>query len=80
MTTLSFTSYVDAPAEMVSERVSKITTSAPPGAVIDVVPFLDCSQIVVRLPWNEATDSERSVTTLAATRFVRALDLALLAA
>jgi len=80
MTTLSFTTYVDASTAEVVDRISAVSSSAPAGAIIDVLPFVDRSKIVIHMPWNADSDAERSGTTLAATRLVRALDLALVAA
>ncbi len=80
MTTLSFTTYVDAPTDEVSARISALTVSAPPGATVEVVPFVDRSRLVVHMPWRAGTETERSSSTLAATRFFRALNLAAFAA
>ncbi len=80
MTTLSFTTYVDAPTDEVSTLISSVTAPVPTGAVVEVMPFVDRTKVVVHMPWLADNESHRSDSTLAATRFVRALDIATLAA
>ncbi len=80
MNTLSFTTYVNAPADEVSKVVSSVQAPVPTGAVVEVLPFVDRTQVVVRMPWHADSESNRSESTLTATRFVRALDMAALAA
>jgi len=74
MSTITFTSYVDADTTEVESRVSGSAGEAPDGAVVRVEPFVDRSQLVVTVPWSDTNEADRSTSTLKAARFMRAIE------
>lgn len=78
MSSLSITSYIDTPADLVRARLGAYVHEGPAGTEIDVSPsVVGLTELVVRVPWHPTDDAARRATSLAAARLSkRVTDLA----